>query len=171
MNPKIQIQKAVPKDAAGIEEVFYKTWLATYPNEEFGITVDDIEHRWKDRKKVDGSKIKNAPDSELLLVAKDGNKIIGVCRVANRPDKNETQAIYVIPEYQGQGIGSALWEKALKFFNPQKDIMVNVVTYNTKAIEFYKKLGFEETGKKFTDEKYRMKSGNILPEMEMLRKR
>jgi len=164
----IIIQKAVPEDALGVGEVFYKTWLATYPNEEFGVTVDDIEDRWKDRDKADGSRIRNAPDNELLLTAKDGAKVVGACRAVRHEDKNNLQAIYILPEYQGQGLGNKFWEEILKFFDPKKDITVEVATYNTNAIEFYKKLGFQDTGRRFSYEKHRMKSGAILPEMEMV---
>ncbi|MDP2651961.1 MAG: GNAT family N-acetyltransferase [bacterium] len=167
MNLEIKIQKAVPEDAAGVGEVLYKTWLATYPNEEYGITVDDIEDRWKDRNKADGSRIRNAPNNELLLVAKDGDKIVGVCRSVIHPDKNNLQAIYVLPGYQGKGIGSMLWEEAYKFFDPAKDITVEVVVYNANAIAFYKKLEFKDTGKRISNDKFKMKSGAILPEMEM----
>lgn len=163
----ITVQKAVPEDALGVGEVFYKTWLATYPNEEFGITVDDIEDRWKDRNKADGNRIINAPDNELLLTAKDSDKIVGVCRAVKYPDKNNLQAIYIFPEYQGQGLGNRFWEEILKFFDPQKDITVEVAIYNTNAIEFYKRLGFKDTGKRFSNERLRMKSGSVLPEMEM----
>jgi len=166
--PKIKIEKAIPEDAVEIGEVLYRTWLATYPNEEFGITVDDVEDRWKDRNKADGSRIRNAPDNELLLTAKDGDEIVGICRAVRYPDKNNLQAIYVLPGHQGQGIGSKLWEEALKFFNLEKDITVEVVEYNSNAIDFYKKLGFEETDKKLANERLRMKSGNILPEIEMV---
>ncbi|MFA6278776.1 MAG: GNAT family N-acetyltransferase [Candidatus Paceibacterota bacterium] len=162
------IQKAVPEDALGVGEVFYKTWLATYPNEEFGITVDDIEDRWKDRNKADGSRIRNAPDNELLLTAKDGDKIVGVCRAVKHTDKNNLQAIYILPEYQGQGLGNSFWKEALKFFDPKKDITVEVAIYNANAIEFYEKLGFKDSGKRFSNERLKMKSGAILPEMEMV---
>ena len=42
-----------------------------------------------------------------------------------------------------------------------------MATYNQKAIDFYKKLGFEETGKNFSQERFRMKSGSIIPETEL----
>jgi ribosomal protein S18 acetylase RimI-like enzyme len=84
------------------------------------------------------------------------------------PDKNNLQAIYVLPGHQGKGIGSNLWAEALKFFDSTKDTTVEVVEYNSNAIDFYKRLGFEETGKKLANERLRMKSGSILPEIELV---
>ena len=46
---EITIAPATPDDVIGMQEVFYQGWLATYPNAEHGITLDDIEDRYKDR--------------------------------------------------------------------------------------------------------------------------
>ena len=167
MSSNITIQKTIPEDALEVGEVFYKTWLATYPNKEFGVTEDDIEFMFKDRKSRDGSKFGNLPDNEIHLTAKENGKVIGVCRLVKHEDKNELKAIYVLPEYQGKGVGKMFWNEALKFFDPEKYNIVKVVVYNTKAIEFYKKLGFKDNGKRFLDERFRMQSGAIPPEMEM----
>lgn len=168
MNSNITIQKATPGDALEIGEVFYRTWLATYPNKEHGITIEDIEYVFKDRASRDGSKFANMPDNEVYYTAKDNGHVVGVCRLIKHEDKNELKAIYVLPEYQGRGVGKMFWNEALKFFNSKKDIIVNVVVYNTNAIEFYKKLGFKDTGKRFLDERFRMQSGAIPQEMEMM---
>ncbi len=48
MTEEIKIIDAVPEDGLGITNVFYKTWLATYPNKEKGVTVGDIEYSKKD---------------------------------------------------------------------------------------------------------------------------
>ncbi|HYD91952.1 MAG TPA: GNAT family N-acetyltransferase [Flavobacterium sp.] len=168
----ITVTDAEIKDVLGIRKVFYETWLVTYPNEELGITRDDIEDRYKDaftkeKLKKQEDQIKNLPANQKLLVAKDADKVVGVCRIIKHEDKNQLQAIYVLPQYQGKGIGKMFWNEALRFFDKDKPTFVEVATYNTKAIEFYKKLGFSDTGKRIHDENFRMKSGNILPEMEM----
>ncbi len=165
---EITIQKAAPEDAQGIGDVFYKTWLATYPNEEYGVTVDDIEFRFRDRKEKDGSRLATISDNMQFLIAKDGDQIVGVCRIMKKEKQNELIAIYVLPEYQGQGIGKMFWNESLKFFDPKQETVVKVVVYNKKAIEFYKKLGFKETDDIFFDERLTMKSGSTPPEMQMV---
>ena len=117
---------ATPNDVVGIQEVFYRTWLATYPNEEAGITVDDIEDRYKDRlneKNISKRKeqIINPLDGQTLFVAKDGERVVGLCRVVKKVDRNQLLAIYVLPEYQSRGIGSKLWEECKKIFDSSKD--------------------------------------------------
>ena len=171
MEKKIEVQKPTVEDVRGIQEVFYKTWLATYPNEEAGITREDIEEKFKDTFSEEvlarrAEKIKNPPAGHSFFVAKDGQTVVGLCNVINDETRNKLSTLYVLPEYQGKGIGSSLWKQARSSFDPKRDITVEVATYNANAIAFYKKLGFEDTGKRF-DDALVMKSGAVIPEMEM----
>jgi ribosomal protein S18 acetylase RimI-like enzyme len=170
----ITIAPAVPDDVVGMQEVFYQGWLATYPNAEHGITVDDIEDRYRGRhaeerlaKRREG--IINPPAGETTLIAKRDEKVVGVCRVFKHPDRNQLYAIYVLPEYHGQGIGTAMWNAAQQYLDLAKPTIVEVATYNANAITFYEGLGFVDTGKRMSDPKFTMKSGSIIPEMEMRR--
>ena len=170
--PPIEVSDARPDDVEGIQMVFYKTWLATYPNEEAGITVDDIEDRYKDilseeRLERRRNDIEHHLPNERFIVARDTGKVIGICRTIRREDANQLQAIYVLPEYQGKGVGGSLWKEAQTFLDTTKDTFVEVVTYNQNAIDFYLRLGFEDTGRRISNEKFKLKSGAIMPEMEM----
>ncbi len=173
---EIVITPASPDDVLGMQDVFHKAWRATYPNVEYGITVEDIDERYKNR--FDEERLAkrreqmiNPPTGEQTFVARDGNLVVGVCRVINQPDKNQLQALYILPEYQGKGIGTALWEEGLKFLDPNRDIEVWVAVYNHRAIAFYHNLGFKETGEKDLDEDLKMPiSGNVIPEIHLIRK-
>ncbi len=159
----------------GIQEVFHKAWLATYPNEKIGITVDDIEDRFKDiyseeRVAKRRGHIEKSIENEAFLVAKEGDKVVGLCRAVRYDDKNQLHAIYILPEYQGKGIGTKFWNSLRDFFDDAKDTYLEVADYNDKAIGFYERLGFEDTGRRFVDEKMQMKSGSNIPQMEMILK-
>jgi ribosomal protein S18 acetylase RimI-like enzyme len=78
------------------------------------------------------------------------------------------EAIYILPEYQRLGIGSSVWREAQKLLDPKKDVVVQVAAYNTDAIEFYKRRGFRDTGKRWAEKKFRLKSGAVIPAMEMI---
>jgi len=67
------------------------------------------------------------------------------------------------------GVGCELLSIAQKFFGLKESIVVHVAVYNKKAIDFYRKNGFSETGRSWDDEQFRLKSGAIIPEIEMLR--
>jgi ribosomal protein S18 acetylase RimI-like enzyme len=173
MKNEIKILTAEPEEAEYIIRVYYETWLDTYPNEELGITREDIEISYKDAFKPEEVKklkvkIGNGDESVKRLVAKIGDKIVGVATAAKGKDNNELRTIYVLPQYQGQGVGKKLWEEAKKFFDPSKDIIVQVVAYNKDTIEFYKKIGFVDTGIRREDDILITKSGARMPEMEMV---
>jgi ribosomal protein S18 acetylase RimI-like enzyme len=176
MEQKIRIENAVPSDAEQITTVYYKTWLDTYPNEEIGITREDIEDSYKDSFTEESiqknkARIAHGNKNEKRLVAKDGDHVVGVARMIRNENNNQLQTIYVLPEFQRKGIGMMLWNVAKDFCDPTKDILVQVATYNQKAIEFYKKLGFVDTGKRWNDDKWKMKSGATIPEMELIIKK
>ncbi|MES2314568.1 MAG: GNAT family N-acetyltransferase [Patescibacteria group bacterium] len=172
---EITIQDATPNDAQGITNVFYKAWLATYPNIEKGVTVEDIEYSYKDdfsAEKIEALKelIRNVPQNTKRLVAKNGDMIVGACTVIRKEDYNHLRTLYILPEFQHKGIGTKLWNKALEFLDSTKDTIVQVADYTENAINFYKKLGFVDTGKRTTEESGKLKSGAIITDMEMVRK-
>jgi ribosomal protein S18 acetylase RimI-like enzyme len=169
----IRVRKALPEDGRAIQEIYYRSWLATYPNEILGVTTDDVEAIFKDTFTEESlskfsDNLAKLPEDILFLVAESDSKIVGLCRITVRDEFNQLQSIYVLPEYERQGVGSALWNEATRLLGEHKDSVVHVSTYNEKAIAFYKKLGFEDTGKRFTEERHKMPiSGVYLPEMEM----
>ncbi len=172
---KIIIKIADESDKGGIGEVFNTTWLATYPNPEAGISVEDIKdllekQRLARQKQLQQPQVNTEEKEVVNIVAKDGDKVVGICRLYIYTDKNKMQALYVLPEYQGQGIGKMLWQEAQKYFRPGKDIYLEVVDYNKRAQEVYKKLGFELTGKSLQEERFRMRNGQIFTELEMIKK-
>jgi len=170
----IKILKAKPENVRRIQNVYYKTWLATYPNKKYKITAEDIKHMYhsnKERMKKRADKIKGQSKNDLQLVAKDGIKIVGICGLEKDSKRNKLRSMYILPEYQGQGIGKMFWKRAQKFFDPKLDIIVQVASYNKNAIAFYEKRGFIDTKKRFTDERHKMRNGAMIPEMEMIIKR
>lgn len=170
----IIIDKPRIKDVNDIQDVFFKTWLSTYPNEKVGITAEDIKEKFKNRhfnetirKRIE--EIKNDYKDKIFLIVKNGRRIVGLCKASKNDKFNQLDAIYVLPKYQGKGIGRILWKRCLDFFDDDKNIIVHVAEYNTKAINFYKNVGFIDTGKRFLEEKFRMPiSGKCIPEIEMI---
>lgn len=167
----IVIDKAIPEDALSIQEIFHKTWLATYINSEYGVTAEHINEYFKDAYKPETlekrkTQIAKMDDSYMIFVARVDGKVVGFVRVMKEKENNRLRAFYILPEFQGKGIGSKLFEKAREFFNPDLYTLVDVASYNIPAINFYKKMGFIDTGKRA---EFKMDNGPIIPEMEMRR--
>jgi ribosomal protein S18 acetylase RimI-like enzyme len=156
-----------------MQEVFYRAWLDTYPNVEAGISIDDVEDRFKGRQSEEKlakrrEDIINHDENKKYLVALDGDKVVGLCRAERKEKENHLNAIYILPDYQGRGIGTMMWNEIKLFFDPKKDTVLGVAEYNQKAINFYSRLGFVDTGRRHKEEWTKMKSGAMLPEMDMV---
>ncbi|MBW4061964.1 GNAT family N-acetyltransferase [Candidatus Saccharibacteria bacterium] len=170
----IKIRRAVPSDAAGIREVQTLTWRATYPNVEYGITYADIvaATNWWDQPDAiqeftDRIANEKHDSTTIRLVATIGYKVVGHCEARKQDGKHKLRALYVLPEYQGQGAGYALTAEALKWLGRDDDIVLNVVTYNTNAVSFYKRLGFKITSQ-LPESETRLSNGKLRPEYEMV---
>jgi ribosomal protein S18 acetylase RimI-like enzyme len=169
---KIEILKATPEDAQGIVDVQRDTWFATYPNEEYGITLDDIKSRdWDnpERAKRWGRTIENMSDKAHTWVVKVEDKVVGFCSALKGENKNEIRAIYLLPEYQGKGAGKKLISTALDWLGSEKDVSLEVVKYNKQAIDFYKRMGFEVGQDLPPQPAGQLPSGKVMPEIEMIK--
>ena len=146
MNRDVFISDAEPEDAYGMSLVRRKTWLATYPNEKERITKQDIEAAINKRSINEESKFRE----ERIASKRDTkfwkaivkNEIVGFIEVQKLDLQNKVRALYVLPEFQKLGIGTALMLKALKWLGDEKEVISEVVEYNNPAIMFYKKFGF-----------------------------
>jgi ribosomal protein S18 acetylase RimI-like enzyme len=93
--------------------------------------------------------------SDGFFVAKDGDRIGGFIVCDNDwHSRYEDRVVGAIHEfvidkgYQGKSVGKKLMEKCLEYLSKYNDrIELWVGEKNTKAIEFYKKLGFKIAGK------------------------
>ncbi len=167
----IIIRQAKPEDADSWTIIMKKTWLETYVNAENNITREDILlkdfnspekiQKWRDT-------FVNPSENRIYLSAVLNNQVVGLLTGLEHDDSNEIGAIYVLPEYHYSGIGSALMKTALAKLNSKKKTKLNVVSYNKKAINFYKKHGFIENGV-FEDTHGHLPNGKKLPEIEMIK--
>ncbi len=160
---------AKPGDSKGIAAVQKAGWLATYPDPVIGLTREDIETKTFDSEeqlqKWELAIEEQNDNSKRIWVARQDKKIIGYSVATKEGATNELKAIYVLPEYHGQSIGKPLMELALEWLG-DKDVSVWVFTHNKRAIGFYRKHGFVESGKTSTW----AINGKEIPDLEMIRK-
>lgn len=167
----ITISKPIPEDSRGIHEVMRASWYATYPNPKIGITKEDGDASYTpdvEQKQIEAlnRRAENPKDNDISLVAKFEEKVLGYIRLKLHEGNTELISLYVHPDYFGNGIGTDLWKEALKLIPKNKPIVVEVVDY-TKAVEFYKKIGFVDTGERYSKDKM-PDSGTPMPLMKMV---
>lgn len=172
MANKITFTTAVPEDAHEIMSVRRTAWLTTYPNEQEGITKEDIEQAINKRtNEEEVSRIKERilnDEGSFTWVAKDNGVVVGFISIRNDTARNWIASFYVLSDYQGLGIGTELMKQAFTVLDKNKETYCEVASYNQKAIAFYKKFGFVENGST-TNEVAKLPSGKVLPEIEMVR--
>ncbi len=172
---EVVIERAVPENAEEILKLKKAAWLQTYPNQDAGVTEEDIHKKLSDEdievaiphwqsaiaKENDGS-------DRMTFVAKLNGKVIGYTQPCIEDGKRKLGAMYVLPTAQGMGAGGRLIRQALQWHGPGDDIYASVVSYNENAIKFYEHFGFQRTGKSLPEEFDKEKNIKLLPEIEMV---
>jgi ribosomal protein S18 acetylase RimI-like enzyme len=169
----MQISDMSLDDANDVVDIQRVVWLDTFPNPDFGITREDIEKKLKVMAVGGVERLKKhihhaEKDGAHFWVAKSNKKVVGFIRAEKHNDRNRIRVLLILHEYQKRGIGKKLMKKALSWLGNEKDIVLNVVSYNINAIGFYKALGFVK-GDPTYSEVAKLPSGKVLPEIEMIK--
>lgn len=128
-------------DFAAIRKIYENSWKYAYKDI---IPMEWMESRPKEKW---GGNINRNGRTEIIALCDSkivGTASFGTSRWERFKDYGEIVTIYLLPEYIGQGIGSALIEhciselKLLGF----KNILLWVLEENIRARKFYEKHGF-----------------------------
>lgn len=144
------IRKAVDTDASAIATINIKTWQSAYkgiiPQVHLdSLSIDDAIPRW-------ALKISNMKENKKeIFVAEtsnlNGKKVVGFSmggpsHFEDFKIDGDLHAIYVLPKYWKQGIGTLLFNSVIKFFlNMKFKTMIIWALKDNSACNFYKKLG------------------------------
>jgi GNAT superfamily N-acetyltransferase len=163
------IHEMTAEDIEPATRMRLQSWLDTYVNDEAGVTREWVEARNKVQMSPEKVAVRRGwldyPNS-MGWVAKDkSGMIIG----AATPYRDEAGiqhvgSLYTDKAWHGKGVGGALMQKIIDWFDPAKPIELGVVTYNGRAKAFYEKWGFREVpdSEALFD--------NRIPEVTMIRK-
>lgn len=171
-NINVIIRIAEPKDVEEIQDVFYQSWLATYPKYVHEMTEEDVKEFFKDAFKEETLVARrkfheNPPENKKFVVALVENKVVGLCSLTISEESNRIQTFYILPEFIGKGIGRKLFEEIQKYFNKSKPILVCVAKDNSPAIKFYEAMGFKKNSR-IVPSKFKMPiTGTEIEEIEM----
>lgn len=158
----MNIRKMHEEDTKQVQNIAKKTWNATYKN----IIPIEVQNNFLESAYND-DKMKQRLELSLLYVAEVEGEVVGFANYSQVRDggKVELAAIYLYPEFQGQGIGTALLQQAIKEIEGTKEIYINVEKDNKIGMTFYKAKGFEIV-KEFDD----VFDGHILKTVRMVMK-
>lgn len=138
----INIRKADISDAKDITIINVTTWKDAYK----GLLPNDfLANRNLSEKRIEYIKNLIENPTDICLVAEFDKQIAGFCigglpRQYNDIFEFELRAFYVLPDYQRNGIGKALFDK-FKEIVGGKPFYLYTLSANKKAISFYEKNG------------------------------
>jgi GNAT superfamily N-acetyltransferase len=146
------IRPSQVEDSLGIAQVHVASWRTTYK----GIMPDDLlaSQSVERREAVWRSMLSNSASQTFIFVAEMDGKVVGFAAAGpergNHPVyKGELYAIYLLADYQGQGIGRALvTEVAGKLIERGFTTMLIWVAVGNPAAHFYEALGGHPVGSK-----------------------
>ncbi|MBT2606531.1 GNAT family N-acetyltransferase [Bacillus sp. ISL-53] len=144
----MRIRKAVLTDAKGIAKVHVDSWKTTYANiipDEYlnNLVYEGREQLWKG----------NIPNSDVFVAENEEGKIVGFSsggkeRSGKYPDyTGELYAIYILKEYQGNGLGKLLVKQIIEELQQKKFFsMIVLVLEDNSSRLFYETLGGKKIG-------------------------
>lgn len=145
------IRDALPTDALGIAQVHVRSWQQAYREllpsdflDSLSATLSRREAYWRDAL--------TRREGDLLVAEMDGQVVgwiaVGTCRDEDRSgaEWGEVQAIYVLADLWGKGIGTALWQAGARrlFEQGHSGLLLWVLAENARALRFYQRLGGRE---------------------------
>ncbi|NJD10121.1 MAG: GNAT family N-acetyltransferase [Gemmatimonadetes bacterium] len=132
-----------PTDVPSVRHIAWTTWLATYA----GFIPEADMRAFFDEYYTPGILAAYCADEHARgFLAESEAVAAGFAKtVLNRQDgRFYLSSLYVLPEYQGQGIGSRLLRASEEFALTlgATEVWLGVMTQNTASVEWYRRIGF-----------------------------
>jgi ribosomal protein S18 acetylase RimI-like enzyme len=133
------IRPVTPSDVAAVRRVLVETWHATYDAVLGAERVAEITGTWHSLGNLAAQVDRPA---EVFLLAEAGDAIVATASVVRQAEGARLGRLYVLPTFQGQGIGRALMDEALRLAGDPDPVTLEVEPTNAPAIRFYEMAGF-----------------------------
>lgn len=127
-------------DINEVQKIAKASWNATYE----GIIPLEVQDNFL-KSAYNDEQMKLRLERSVIYVAEIKGQVAGFANYSPVRDggKVELAAIYLYPDFQVLGIGTALLKRAVTELDGLKEIYINVEKGNTIGMNFYKAKGFE----------------------------
>ena len=139
------IRSANANDLPAVEKLLRAARHAAYDSIHGAEKIEAISRSWHNQAALKANLDK--PWSEFLL-ADTGETIVGMAYASQTSEEFVLlHQLYVDPAITGQGIGAQLLEECFESFPEAKAFRLEVDEQNPRAVSFYGRFGFRETGR------------------------
>ena len=167
--PQFEITSASLDDLRPLVDIEEVVSLQVYPNEEQGITQQDIAAIGWDEERVEKYRQRYLDNPQAnIWVARTGSEVVGFA-VATKTDGHSIPKLYIARNAQGKGAGSELLCRAEEWLGSDQDITIGVATYNKNALHFYLKHGYESLGVRPDDQTTVPATGQVIREVLLIK--
>lgn len=134
------IREMKKEDTKQVQDVAKKSWNSTYD----GIIPHNIQENFL-KVAYSDEMMEKRLNGSVIFVAEMENKVVGFINFTplNNEGQSKLNAIYLYPNCQGKGIGTALLQKGIKELENVKEIFINVEKENNIGKTFYEAKGFK----------------------------
>ncbi|MFE4521986.1 GNAT family N-acetyltransferase [Cytobacillus firmus] len=149
----INIKKCTVEDLSRLQDISYETFTETFKDQNSPDNMEAYLEKAFNLKQLEAEL--SHPSSQFYFVECEG-ETAGYLKVNTDEAQTEEmgdealeiERIYIRSPFQKQGLGKYLFHKALESAMElnKKKIWLGVWEKNEKAISFYKKMGFVQTG-------------------------
>lgn len=137
---KFNIREMHSGDIQEVQQVAKRSWNSTYE----GIIPLEIQESFL-KSAYNDEMMQKRLESSFIYVSEIDGKIVGFANFLPVKDDGRTEllAIYLIPEYQGKGIGTALLNEGINNLEGAIEVFINVEKENNLGTTFYQAKGFK----------------------------
>lgn len=134
------IRDAEAADLPAVRALLVETWHATYDGVYGWQRVAEITNAWHSLENLSSQL---GREEGVFLVALVGEEIVATASARKERDRTALLTrLYVLPAWQGTGIGRTLLQVALACFPDAPVAKLEVENRNEAAIAFYERMGF-----------------------------
>jgi [ribosomal protein S18]-alanine N-acetyltransferase len=135
---EVRLRPATQADVAAIGEVFFNSFWSNYEELEPG----SRDHPGYIKYVSEKSRRIFSSTYQTITIAEHDRSVVGFCLHVIEPA--EIYDLWVAPDHQGKGIGTALIENAFTILTKAGASSVEIDTHqrNAKAIRLYQRMGF-----------------------------
>ena len=127
-------------DIPQVQHVAKTSWHNTYE----GIIPHMIQERFLDVAYSD-EMMKKRVENSFIFVVEVAGRVVGYADFSpvKKGGEVELAAIYLLPEHQGKGMGTALLQTGIHHSKGWKELFINVEEENESGTAFYRAKGFD----------------------------